>query len=233
MRGAAPLRARRRSRWPAVDTRSARSALSLGGSAPCASIASRSSRRWRSRVAATRPPSPSPPSRGNSPRAYRCRRRAGSRRASCRPTARRGATRSPPNASDSRHSVWIASFCGWWRFSAIFSGSTCTSQNSTIAPIGTTQDEPRDTHRRLVHHLGRQERCARGRRKGEAGHGERPCQAPGWAPRQATGTRNSTHTQYEAHYRFPCRTITRSVQHRERTAAVNHCKGRSQRPLPA
>ena len=44
----------------------------------------------------------------------------------------------PPNTSDSRHSTWIASFCGWWRFSAIFSGSTCTIQKSTIAPIGMT-----------------------------------------------------------------------------------------------
>jgi len=32
----------------------------------------------------------------------------------------------------------MASRCGWWRLCAIFSGSTCTIQNSVMAPIGTT-----------------------------------------------------------------------------------------------
>ena len=68
----------------------------------------------------------------------------------------------------------MASRCGWWRLWAIFSGSTCTSQNSTIAADRhDDDDEPREVHRRRVHHLGRQERCVRARRKGQAGHDER------------------------------------------------------------
>src|SRR5512143_247703 len=31
----------------------------------------------------------------------------------------------------------MASRCGWWRLCAIFSGRMCTSQNSTMPPIGT------------------------------------------------------------------------------------------------
>ena len=46
---------------------------------------------------------------------------------------------SPPNTSESRHSTLIDSCCGWWRFSAIFSGSTCTIQKSAMAPRGTTR----------------------------------------------------------------------------------------------
>src|SRR5262245_57218463 len=44
----------------------------------------------------------------------------------------------PTNTSESRHSVVMPSRCGWWRLCAIFSGSTWTIQNSTIAPAGTT-----------------------------------------------------------------------------------------------
>jgi hypothetical protein len=35
---------------------------------------------------------------------------------------------SPPNTRDRRHSVLDRSVCGWWRFSAMRSGSTWTSQ---------------------------------------------------------------------------------------------------------
>src|SRR5574337_1476765 len=77
---------------------------------------------------------------------------------------------SPPNTSDSRHSTWIASFCGWWRFSAIFSGSTCTIQNSTIAAIGitmtTNQATPQDTL--SISAGGRNDACAAGAASSEA-----------------------------------------------------------------
>ena len=60
--------------------------------------------------------------------------------------------------------MWIASRCGWWRLWAIFSGSTCTSQNSTIAPIGTTT---RMNHARPIAAVsiisaGRNDACADG-----------------------------------------------------------------------
>ena len=45
----------------------------------------------------------------------------------------------PPNTSDSRQSVRIASNCGWCRLCAIFSGRMCTIQKSAMSTTGTTK----------------------------------------------------------------------------------------------
>src|SRR5262249_19267527 len=47
--------------------------------------------------------------------------------------------RRPPKTSDSRHSVRIASNCGWLRLCAICSGRMWTSQNATMRTTGTTK----------------------------------------------------------------------------------------------
>ena len=118
----------------------------------------------RAHARAARPPAPSRRSRGSSRRAFRCRRRRGSRPASCRPTARRSATagrRTPATAGTACGSRPAAD---GGACAAIFSGSTCTSQNSTIAPIGTTT---MTNHARPIAAVsiisgGRNEACADG-----------------------------------------------------------------------
>ena len=70
----------------------------------------------------------------------------------------------PPNTNESRQSIWMASRCGWWRLWAIFSGSTCTIQNSTIAPMGTKMmmNQARPIAAVSIISGGRNEACAGG-----------------------------------------------------------------------
>src|SRR5262249_45627266 len=112
-------------------SRSARNCLKFGGRAPLAAIWSSSVGRWSGSSCS------SPPALAFSPIV------------SCQssllsvPYATLYATgfvnahsqasghKSPPKTSDSRHNVVMAAVCGWWRFSAMRSGSTWTSQKTT------------------------------------------------------------------------------------------------------